>query len=291
VQRIVIIGASGQVGSALVAEAQRRGLALTRAGRREPVRVDLEDNASLDTVFASRPDAVLLAAGYTYVDGAEREPERAMVVNARAPEALAREAARLGVRVVYFSTDYVFAGGADPYHEDDPTAPATVYGKSKRQGELAVLCHTGHLVVRTSVVYGVDPGEKNFIYQLLRAARERRRLKVASDQRSNPTFTEELAWASLELLERGTSGIVHAVGPLALTRPELGELAGRTFGFDAAAVMDVTTTSGLGQVAPRPLRVSLADDKLRRVLGRPLAAPAEGLRRMREAMSSEARVS
>lgn len=281
-QRLAIIGATGQVGTALCAEAARRGVEVVRAARKPPydLRVDLEDDGTLAPVLATKPAVVIVAAGYTWVDGAEREPERAYQVNARAIEELAELCRLGGTRLVYYSTDYVFDGTHDPYAEDAVTAPASVYGKSKREGELAVLALPDGLVLRTSVVYGVDPAGKNFVYQLRRAARDGQPLRVASDQRSNPTYTTELAWATFELLARGVSGIVHTVGARAMTRPELGELVGEVFGFDARAVMAVAPTAAMPPGAPRPLHCSLADAKLRGLLGRGLVGPDEGLRRL-----------
>jgi dTDP-4-dehydrorhamnose reductase len=106
-------------------------------------------------------------------------------------------------------------------------------------------------------------------------------LRVAADQRSNPTYAAELAWSTFELLGKDVAGVVHTVGAVAMTRPELGDLVGATFGFAARRFMEVAPTSALGQVAPRPLRASLSDAKLRRLLGRPLVAPAEGLARLK----------
>jgi dTDP-4-dehydrorhamnose reductase len=113
---------------------------------------------------------------------------------------LAEEAARAGVPLVHFSTDYVFDGSkASPYTEDDPTAPLGVYGRTKREGEEAVAAAGGaHLVLRTSWVYGTRG--HNFLRTMLRLAHEREELRVVADQVGAPTWSRMLAEATAAIV-------------------------------------------------------------------------------------------
>ena len=187
---ILVFGATGQIGWELV-----RALApLGPVVAADRARVDLTDLGALaDCVRHVAPRAVVNAAAYTDVDRAEREPALARRVNADAPGALAAASARLGVPFVHYSSDYVFDGTAtSPYAEDAPTAPLGVYGRSKREGELAVAGVGGpHLIVRTSWVYGARG--RNFLRTILRLAHTRPELRVVSDQRGAPTWSRAVA--------------------------------------------------------------------------------------------------
>jgi dTDP-4-dehydrorhamnose reductase len=155
-------------------------------------------------------DAVLHLAAFTNVDACEEEPERAFEVNARGTAIVAAAAAATGARVVYVSTDYVFDGRKDgAYEEDDAVNPLNVYGRSKLEGERAVLATDGNLVVRTSWVFGEG---RNFVATMLFAARAGKKLRVVADQVGRPTWARPLARALVHLVEAETGGIVHVAG-------------------------------------------------------------------------------
>jgi dTDP-4-dehydrorhamnose reductase len=188
--RILITGAAGQAGTAL-------GQELTSAGDLVlAARNDLD--LSKPQVIASRlseirPDLVINAAAYTAVDKAEVEAELAYTVNAAAVAALGSWAAARQVPLIHFSTDYVFDGmAAEPYRENDPTAPLSVYGKSKAEGE-KLLLNTGAccLIIRTAWVYSATG--KNFLRTIIRLAEEKDELAVVNDQTGTPTSAPEIA--------------------------------------------------------------------------------------------------
>ena len=194
-KRILLLGKNGQVGW----ELQR---ALAPLG--ELVALDFEggndlcgDLTNLDgltqTVRRVAPDIIVNAAAYTAVDKAETESDVARCINADAPAMLAREAAALGAWLVHYSTDYVFDGsGSRPWQETDATAPLSVYGASKRDGDQAILeSGANALVFRTSWVYAARGG--NFIRTMLRLAAERDQLQVIDDQIGAPTSAELIA--------------------------------------------------------------------------------------------------
>lgn len=161
-----------------------------------------------------RPRVLLNAAAFTHVDRCESEPEAASRANAEGPKVLAKACQARGVRLVHVSTDYVFAGdAATPYREEDRTDPQSAYGRTKRDGEVAVLAALSDaLVVRTSWVFGHG---RNFIAAVLAQARLRRRgeaegpLRVVDDQRGSPTYAWDLAGAIRQLVEAGAEGLYH----------------------------------------------------------------------------------
>ncbi len=140
-----------------------------------------------------QPDVIVNAAAHTAVDKAESEPELARLLNATTPGVIATEAARLGALLVHYSTDYVFDGsGSAPRQEDAATAPLSVYGQTKLEGEqLIAASGCRHLIFRTSWVYAARGG--NFAKTMLRLAAERDELKVINDQIGAPTGADLLA--------------------------------------------------------------------------------------------------
>lgn len=197
--KILLLGKDGQVGWEL-----QRSLAplgeVVAAGRTE---ADLSDlNGLRELVRRSNPDVIVNAAAYTAVDKAESDADSAYRVNADAVGVLAEEAARINAWLVHYSTDYVFNGEKDaPYEEDDPTAPLSVYGKSKLAGEEQIRRHHAkHLIFRTSWVYATRGG--NFAKTMLRLAREKTELKVVADQFGAPTSAELIADATAFALHR-----------------------------------------------------------------------------------------
>ena len=210
-------------------------------------------------------DVIYCIAGMTAVDACEDLPELALNINCRGPEMLAHVATKRGIPFVYFSTEYVFDGVDGPYHEDDPVNPLSVYGKSKWQGELAVQAACSHaLVLRTTVVYGQDFGQKNYVYSLMRLLAAGKGMRVPQDQISTPTYNRDLAAATVALAERGVSGVYHACGPERMDRLEFAQAVARFLSLDAGLLTGVPT-SALGQKAARPLNAGLAIDKLRRL--------------------------
>ena len=247
---IFVTGSSGQVGSAII---QLLGSGRSAAPSVEvlaPLRAEL-DLTDLDAlrqyVRTHRPDWIVNPAAYTAVDRAESEPEIARTLNAEVPRVLGEEARTLGVPVLHFSTDYVFRGdGTHPYTETDVTAPSSVYGQTKLDGELA-LAATGaaHLILRTSWVYGATG--KNFLLTILRAAQERSELRIVDDQHGAPTWSRDLARLTAFLiedfqqradLERRAAGatVAEFLSPLSGVYHATGSGETTWYGFAKAAV-------------------------------------------------------
>lgn len=196
--RILLTGRDGQVGRELLRAL--RGVAdVDAAGRDE---LDLTGGQALARAVHERsPDLIVNAAAYTSVDRAESEPGRALAVNSEAPRILAREAARLDIPIVHYSTDYVFDGrkGA-PYAEEDGTAPVNVYGRTKLIGERAVTCSGAPcLVLRVGWVYGGR--RQNFVTAMLERFATRDRVSVVADELGGPTWSRRIAACTLAALE------------------------------------------------------------------------------------------
>lgn len=190
---ILIAGGHGQVGQALAHASWPEGVRLHRPTRAE---LDLTDASALYATFAAAPfAAVINAAAFTAVDAAETQAGDAFLANALIPARLAEATRRAGIPLVHLSTDCVFDGRLGrPYAEDDATAPISVYGASKRAGELAVLsANPRAAVVRTAWV--VSARGRNFVRTILAAAAERPGLDVVADVVGSPTSADDLARA------------------------------------------------------------------------------------------------
>ena len=206
--RTVITGGGGMLAAALRQTLERRGAkphVLSRGA------CDITDAQSVDDLFElQRPTLVLNCAAYTKVDLAEKETDLANRVNGAGAENLARGCAACGTKLVHYSTDYVFDGTLRrPLRPDDPVGPQSAYGKSKLLGEQAIQRVGGldYLILRTAWLYG--PGGPNFVKTMVTVARAGKPLRVINDQFGSPTYTLDLAAATLELLERDATGVWH----------------------------------------------------------------------------------
>lgn len=283
----LILGASGQVGQALILECEKRGWAWTGTYHEHPVvpglrKADLGDVAGVaGLVRELRPSVVFIPSGFTWVDGCEDQAELAMTVNALAPEAVAQECERLGAALVYYSTEYVFGENGGPYDEKAAVDPLGVYAKSKLEGERRVLAACPDaLVLRTTVVYGPEPQGKNAVYQILRNLAAGKPVVQPSDQVTSPTYNRDLARASVELVEGLEKGVWNVAGPERMDRAAFARLAAAVFGLDAGLLRPMATAA-MKQKARRPLGAGLLVEKLVQRLGWKPRGPLEGLQAMK----------
>ena len=255
--KILLLGGNGQVGYELRRSLKTLGdvVVTTRTG-------ELPEGGACEALdlyapesFASligrvAPDVVVNASAHTAVDRAEDEPELAFRANAEAPTELARLCAEYGATLVHYSTDYVFDGnGTQPYHEDQPTAPLSVYGASKLAGERGIQASgANHLILRTAWVYATHGS--NFLRTMLRVGAERDELRVVADQRGCPTPAWLIADTTAGILSQGIkeSGIRHLAAG--------GETTWHGF---AEAIFDEAFQRGLISRRPRVVPIATAD--------------------------------
>ena len=276
--RILIIGGSGQVGSALVEAFGPENCIGTYSAT--PVagmipfdlaKAAMNPQLAVDLLQTCYPTVVCICAGFTWVDGCESKPNHANQMNNAGPAVVAKAATDMGIKTVWYSTDYVFDGitaPAGPYTEDAKPSPLNIYGSSKLAGEAAVLAVAPDaIVIRTNVVYGPEGNGKNFLYQLCRKLQAGETMNVPVDQIGTPTYNRDLAEATKLLVEAHCSGIYNVGGSEVLGRLAFGEMAVAalnslvgTMKLDAKLLNGVTT-SNAGQAAKRPLSSGLTLDK------------------------------
>ena len=281
----LIVGASGQVGYHLALAAKRRGIDWTGTfhsqSRPGLQHLDVrEASAVAEMVRALRPACIVAPAAAAQVDRCEREPQIAYPVNVSGMGHLIDAANEVGATLVHFSSDYIFDGREGPYDESAAANPLSQYGLQKLAAEHLVMQRAREaLIVRTTVVYGEEPQEKNFIYRLLGGLCEGREVAVPSDQLGTPTYAPALADAVFDLLALGARGVVNLAGEDLIARDEFAREAARAFGEDPELVRSVPTRE-LHQAAPRPLRAGLRSEHAARLLGWTLPGYVEGLRQM-----------
>lgn len=250
---VLITGASGQLGRAL--QRALLGHDVTALGHAE-LDVNNADRVS-EAIGAARPDAVIHCAAWTDTAGCERDPERALLVNATGAGNVASACRDAGAAMVYVSTNEVFGGdkGA-PYTEDDAAGPVNAYGRSKLAGEAAVRetlasCY----IVRTSWVYGA--GRVSFPEKVLLNAAGQRSIKGVTDETASPTSASDLAEAITLLIQTGEYGTYHLAGEGECCRKEWAEEVLRLAG--ANVTVEAATQADFGAAVRKPVRSTLAN--------------------------------
>jgi len=263
--RIVITGSKGMLGRELAESLEHEheilGLDLPEC--------DLTDgDAARRAICGFLPNLVIHAAAYTDVDGSEAEPEKAYEANVLATRNAAAASSEVGAKIFYLSTDYIFDGSKkSPYLESDEPSPLGVYGKTKYEGEKALVeaCSgVGYVIIRSSWLFG--PHGKNFVKTIIDIARREKRLRVVDDQVGSPTYTYDLARAIEQLIELTFRGVVNICNSGECSWRRFAEEALRYAGLDGVEVESITTEE-LGRPAPRPPYSVLDNRKLERLTG------------------------
>jgi dTDP-4-dehydrorhamnose reductase len=219
-KRVIVFGASGQLGVELCTDLARRGYEVRGFERQS---VDILDTEKVERAVAEfEPFAVFNCAAYNQVDVAEREPVAAFEANALGVRNIGLACRQNDARLVHFSTDYVFDGQLGrPYRETDATHPLGAYAVSKLAGELYARAYLDRpLIVRTSGVFGpggLRTARGNFPELMLRLAREGKPIRVVEDHVASPTYAPALASRSIDLLERDLEGVFHIGGGQAIS--------------------------------------------------------------------------
>lgn len=275
-QRIVIVGAGGRLGAALMRE---YGRADQVVGLGRP-QIDLTQTDSLRKALEPLEfDLLINCAAQTNVDRCEVETAEAFAINAEAPRVLAKVCVEKGARLLHISTDYVFDGAqSTPYTEEDAAEPISVYGQSKREGEKLVLAvDPGNLVVRVSWVFG--PDRPSFIDWVIQQAREKDTVAAVADKFSTPTYTCDLAgmlracWSQdAPESDEFPGGLLHLTNQGSCSWQEYGQWALNCCREEGMALcaekVDAISLAEMKQfVARRPLNTVLSTKKFERLTG------------------------
>jgi dTDP-4-dehydrorhamnose reductase len=286
-QSIVVTGGAGMLAHAFAAAFARRGLRADFAPRKQ---CDISDAPQVEMLFEDlEPTLCINCAAFTKVDLAETAAKDADDVNGHALRTLGGLCREYSTTLIHFSTDYVFDGSLRrPLRPGDPVGPHSAYGRSKLLGEKLLQENAPErwLIIRTAWLYG--SGGPNFVQTMLNAARAGKPLKVVNDQTGSPTFTHDLAEATLNLIDSGARGIYHVTNSgqttwFDFTRAILEE-------FDLKADLSPMTSAEWKQMRPnsatRPAYSVLDCSDYEHVTGTKMPDWRDALHRYRLALSS-----
>ncbi len=256
--KVLVTGVKGQLGYDVVNELRKRDI--------EPIGVDIQemditDADSVDRVItASQADAVIHCAAYTAVDAAEDNQEICHKVNVDGTQNIATVCKKLGIKMMYISTDYVFDGqGTRPWEPEDERHPLNVYGQTKYEGELAIQNTLDeYFIVRIAWVFGVNG--KNFIKTMLNLAETHDHLTVVNDQYGSPTYTYDLARLLVDMIVTDKYGIYHATNEGICTWYEFACEIFRQAGVQVE--VEPVSSEAFPAKAKRPSNSRMSKDKL-----------------------------
>lgn len=208
--KFLITGGTGQLGYDLRIGLLEKGI--NEENILVPKRCELDitkEEVVKNYILNNKPDVIFHCAAYTAVDRAEEEKDLCFDINVNGTKYLTEYASKIGAKIIYISTDYVFDGTKNgEYNPSDITSPINYYGKTKYQGEEIVGSYYNHVIVRISWVFGING--KNFIKTMLNLSKTNKELSVVSDQIGSPTYTEDLAKLLIKLSISDIKGTIHA---------------------------------------------------------------------------------
>jgi dTDP-4-dehydrorhamnose reductase len=266
--RVVVTGAAGLLGNAVVRAAREREHDVCALDREA---LDVTDPGAVELrIRKEKPEVIVHCAAYTAVDGAEEEPDKAMRVNCDGTRNVALAAAQIGATVFNPSSDFVFDGRSErPYRPDDQPMPINAYGVSKLAGEqVLVLSGCDWAVVRTSWLYG--SGGRDFVDVILDAQGKSDGMAIVDDQVGCPTWTGSLAPGIITLAEAGVRGTYHLCDGGSATWFQLASAVVEEASIDVE--FTPTTAQEWGAPAPRPPYSVLDCSESERILGHPMPA-------------------
>lgn len=256
--KVLVTGVKGQLGYDVVNELTKRGIEAVGVDIQE---MDITNPESVDSVIGqSAPDAVIHCAAYTAVDAAEENEAACRKVNVDGTRNIARVCAKLDIKMLYISTDYVFNGQGDrPWEPEDERSPKSVYGQTKYEGELAVQeLLDKYFIVRIAWAFGING--KNFVRTMLNLAKTHDTLKVVDDQFGSPTYTYDLARLLVDMVQTDKYGIYHATNEGFCSWYEFACAIFEEAGIDMK--VSPVSTAEYGAKANRPANSRMSKEKL-----------------------------
>jgi len=285
--RILVTGGSGLLGSKILKAAEDGYEVIsthhTRSLFPDSIKLDITEKSEVfHVVQRFKPSTVIHTAAETNVDRCETDRALAWKVNAVGTRNVAEACGKVGAKLVFVSTDYVFDGERGLYVEEDKPNPVNYYGLSKLKGEEALIEHCrDYVIARASVLYGWHPWKTNFATWVIASLRRGNKIEVVDDHYNSPTFADNLTEVLLEMVEKDLSGTYHTAGDERISRYEFALKAAQTFGLDASLIEPTKMSELRAWVAKRPKDSSLCIDKARKGLKTRLMNVEEGLHAMK----------
>ncbi|MFH1671320.1 MAG: SDR family oxidoreductase [Candidatus Portnoybacteria bacterium] len=267
--KILITGSSGFLGKNLYRRLKKQygivGVDKNKSGFTD-YSIDLSDAKETESVVKMvNPDVVIHTAALSNVDYCETHPKEAYNANVHTTENLINGLENKKAKFIFISSDYVYDGTEGNFDEESKPNPLNYYGKTKLEAERIVEIYENYLILRPTVMFGLDEGGKNFFMQLFQNQKEKKLMKVPVDQYSNPTYVNLLVGIIYESILKDLTGIFIATGPETINRYDFGLKISNVFDFDEKLMLPVRTED-LGQAARRPLNCGTCSDKIKKAL-------------------------
>ncbi|MFY9379633.1 MAG: dTDP-4-dehydrorhamnose reductase [Acutalibacteraceae bacterium] len=256
--KVLVTGVSGQLGFDIFSQLKSKGIECVGT---KPQDFDItNEDEVFEYINKISPTVVVHCAAYTAVDNAQDDEDLCRLINVNGSENIAKACAKLDAKMLYISTDYVFDGeGTEPFETDSKTNPLNVYGKSKLDGEKAVLenCKSS-FILRTSWVFGENG--MNFVKTIIRLANERDKISVVNDQIGSPTYTKDLAVLICDMINTSKYGVYHATNEGYCTFAQFAKEIVKSSGYNTQ-VIEITSDE-FGAKANRPKNSRLSKKSL-----------------------------
>jgi dTDP-4-dehydrorhamnose reductase len=277
-KRICVVGANGMLGQRLVeAFLQSDEIQLLTCSveprpffdNTDYVCCDLTKRENIKNImFEFYPDFIINAAAFTNVDLSEIERETAWKVNVKGVEYLAEASRVLDAQLIHISSDYIFDGTKGPYSEKDKPNPLGYYGRTKLASENALkISGAVHTILRTNVLYGMAKNSRpDFVRWVVSQLKNRKEIRIVTDQYNNPTFTDDMVQAILKIIEFRRQGTYNIGGRDFISRYEFARVIAEYFNLDLSLITPITTDE-LNQTAKRPLKSGLITLKAQSEIG------------------------
>ncbi|MHA1268775.1 MAG: SDR family oxidoreductase [Candidatus Helarchaeota archaeon] len=284
-QTVLIIGASGFIGFSLFQYFSRdfNVIGTYYSNKTQNfIHLNILNQKELNEIITKyTPNIILLPAALPNVEYCEENFQACWAHNVEGPLNLIKNIKKLDIKLVYYSSDYIFDGKNGPYYETDTPNPISNYGKAKLETEKNIIDNLSNfLILRTTVVYGWERNRKNFIYRLIETTNRNEEIRVPSDQIGTPTYVEDLVKATFKLITVNQIGIFNVVGPKLISRYDFSLIAADVFNLNKDLIIPVLTKE-LKQKAKRPLNAGLKIDKLLKTIDIKMLSPYEGLKKMK----------
>ena len=247
------------------------------------INLDLRETVKISTLIKEiRPAVILHGAAIAGHETAANDPKQAYAVNVAATRELAQSAAEIGARLIYISTDALFAGNKGNYSETDPVEPFSIYGETKLEGEIQVRKATdNHVVVRTNFFGWSDTGQKSILEFFLQSLRSNNPTKGYPDFVVTSLYVQDLLETIWELNETGANGTFNVASSDALSKYDFGVTVAETFGLDSSLISPLSSSNAVHSTS-RDRNLSLSTDKISATLNRPMSTQQSGVSRARE---------
>jgi len=287
-QKLIITGASGLLGNKIVELAKNDYTVIplhkTKPLHSNSLKLDITNAVEVLNLFNKlKPAIIVHTASETNVDKCETEKEHAWKTNVEGTHNIALACSKIGAKLAYISTDYVFDGEKGHYEEQDKPNPINYYGFTKFEGEKQIISHCrNYVILRTSVLYGWHPWKQNFVTWIISALKQNKELTVVEDHYNTPTLAGNLAEIALEAVQKDLQGLYHVSGSKRISRYEFAKQIAKAFNLDQNLIKPIKMSQLTAWVAKRPRDSSLNTDKIQKQLKTKPLNITEGLGRMKK---------